>query len=180
MAVAALAFVAAAAPPLAHAGNPNSLVELVDAAAQRLQTADPVAAYKWSNAVPVDDPARVQQVLAAVSADANAKHVDAAYVRRLFNDQIDATDAIEYTRFAQWKFDPQNAPTVAPELSASRAAIDTLNSRMVSEIASHWDVLHSPACDAELIDARNAAFAAHGLDSLYQQALSFATRSYCG
>jgi chorismate mutase len=179
MVVAALALAAATSPVPARADDLTPLVALIDAAAQRLQTADPVAAYKWVNNVPVDDPARVQQVLAAVSADANDSHVDADYVRRAFNDQINATDAIEYTRFAQWKFDPANAPTAAPGLSASRSTIDTLNIRMVGEIAAQWELLHSPACGTELSDARDAVIAARGLDPLYQQALSFATRSYC-
>lgn len=36
---------------------------LVDAAAQRLQTADPVAASKWLNGGEITDAARVQQVI---------------------------------------------------------------------------------------------------------------------
>jgi chorismate mutase len=179
MAAIALAM-ATMSSPQAHADDPNPLLALVDAAAQRLQTADPVAAYKWVNHVAIDDQARVQQVLAAVAADADAHHVDADWVKRAFNDQIDATDAIEYTRFAQWKLDPAKAPTTAPELSSSRSTIDALNGRMVSGMASNWEVLHSPACSPALTGAQNTAIAAHGLDSLYQQALSFATRSYCG
>ena len=38
-------------------------------------------------------------------------------VRRIFTDQIDATEAIEDTRFAQWKLDPESAPGVAPDLA---------------------------------------------------------------
>ena len=90
----------------ARGDDANPLVELVDAATQRLQTAEPVAATKWINGGSIEDPPRVEQVLAAVSADATGKGVDPDFVRRMFTDQIDATEAIEYSRFAQWKLDP--------------------------------------------------------------------------
>jgi chorismate mutase len=169
-----------AEPARAGADDPNPVLDLVDAAAQRLQTADPVAAYKWVSRSAIDDPPRVEQVLATVTADANARHLDAGYVTRIFDDQIDATDGIEYTRFAQWKFDPGNAPTAAPGLSASRSAIDSLNHRMVDQIAAGWETLHSPTCGAAVADATAAVTNSRQLDPLYRQALSFATRSYCG
>ena len=163
----------------AHAAGPSPLTALVDAATVRLQTADPVAAFKWLEGGDIDDPARVDQVLDAVTADARTAGVDADYVRRLFTDQIDATEAVEYTRFAQWKLDPAAAPKTAPDLSASRSTIDGLNRTMVAEIASHWQALLSSQCDADRDSAVTAVADAHRLDALYRQALDFATRTYC-
>jgi chorismate mutase len=163
----------------ARADPPGALFALVDAAAQRLQTADPVAASKWVTNTAVDDPARVRQVVAAVTSAATANHIDPGYVRQVFNDQINATDAIEYSRFAQWKLDPGHAPTAAPDLSASRSVIDGLNRQMVNQLASHWELLRSPTCTDELDDATKAVTDTRQLDDLYQRALSFATRSYC-
>jgi chorismate mutase len=170
---------AAPATPRADADGPQPLGQLVDAAAQRLLTADPVAAVKWQTQGNIEDPPRVNQVLAAVTADANAHGVDTGYVRQIFTDQINATEAVEYSRFAQWKLDPASAPTSAPDLSASRSNIDALNRQMVDQIAADWAVLHSPACAAALQDAKNSANVSRRLDALYQQALTFATRSYC-
>jgi chorismate mutase len=164
-------------PALADDGNP--LLDLVDAAAQRLQTADPVAADKWKTDGSIEDPQRVQQVLAAVSADAAGYRIDAGYVNQIFTDQINATEAIEYTRFAQWKLDPAGAPAAPPDLSASRGIIDRLNREMVGQVARRWQLLHSADCVGRLDDAKNAVTDALGLDSLYLQALSFATQSYC-
>jgi chorismate mutase len=177
-ALTALAVMPTTAPALGDDANP--LLELVDAATQRLQTAEPVAASKWKTGGSIEDPPRVEQVLGAVSADATGKDVDADYVRRIFTDQIDATEAIEYTRFAQWKLDPGSAPGVAPDLSASRAIIDRLNAEMVEQIAVHWSVLHSPDCTGTLEDAKTAIANSRTLDPLYQQALAFSTHSYCG
>jgi chorismate mutase len=169
----------AAAVPIAHAEPPNPLYVLVDTAAQRLATADPVAAFKWIDGGPITDTPRAQQVLDAVGADAGIHRIDPGYVRRAFGDQIDATEGIEYTRFGQWKFDPQSAPSIAPDLSASRAAIDGFNKIMVTEMATNWDELHAPGCAADLDAARGEVGTARSLDPLYTQALTFATRSYC-
>jgi chorismate mutase len=166
-------------PVEAHAEPVSPLYGLVDIAAQRLSTADPVAAYKWINGGPITDPQRAGQVLDAVGNDAGAHGIDQQYVRTIFGDQIDATEGIEYTRFGQWKFDPATAPTTAPDLSESRSAIDGFNKAMVDEIALQWNSLHRPDCAAALDGAKDAVVAAHRLDALYQQALSSATRSYC-
>src|SRR5258705_6921753 len=154
-AMAVLASMTATAP--ARGDDANPLLELVDAATQRLQTADPVAASKWKTGGSIEDPQRVEQVLRSVSADATGRGVDVDYVRRIFTDHIDATEAIEYTRFAQWKLDPASSPAVAPDLAASRATIDRLNGEMVEQAALNWSVLHSPNCTAALDNAKTAA-----------------------
>ncbi|ULP40164.1 chorismate mutase [Mycobacterium lentiflavum] len=157
----------------------SALTELVDAAAQRLQVAEAVAAYKWNAHVPVEDPDRVHQQLAKLSADAAGEHIDPNYVSRVFGDQINATEAIEHTRFAEWKLDPASAPAGAPDLSVSRSTIDGLNQTMLNQIVVHWDLLHSPACAPQLHAARAVVTRARLLDRLYQQALALATQSYC-
>lgn len=171
--------IAAATITPAAADPAEPLYDLVDAATQRLQTADPVAASKWLNGGPITDPARVQQVLAAVSADAESLSVPTDYVTAVFTDQIDATEAIQYSRFSWWKLNPATAPAAAPDLSSSRALIDGLNHRMVGEIAGQWPVLHSPECPARLDAAKAAVATARGLDPLFLQALDAATRAYC-
>ena len=168
---------AVAGPARADEGQ---LFDLVDAAAQRLQTADPVAASKWLGGGPITDPARVQQVLTAVTRQAESVGVPADYVTAVFTDQIDATEAIQYSRFSWWKFDPAAAPATAPDLSASRALIDELNHRMVTEIAEDWPVLRAPDCAAALGTAKSTVAQTRSLDSLYRQALDVATRPYCG
>lgn len=157
----------------------STLTELVDAAVQRLQVAEAVAAFKWNARAAIEDPDRVQQQLAKLSADALGQHIDPDYVTRVFGDQINATEAIEHNRFAQWKLDPSGAPADAPDLSVSRSTIDDLNQTMLNQIVVHWDLLHSPVCAAHLDGARTAVTRAHRLDGLYRQALSRATQSYC-
>jgi chorismate mutase len=176
---AVVALVAMPVTAQAHGDDGNPLLALVDAATQRLQTAEPVAATKWINAGAIEDPPRVEQVLRSVSVDATRKGVEPAYVRRIFTDQVHATEALEYSRFAQWKLDPPAAPTVAPDLASSRATIDRLNIEMVDQVALQWPVLHSPDCIRMVDDAKAVVAGARMLDPLYRQALDFSTHSYC-
>jgi chorismate mutase len=176
---AVVALVAMPVTAQAHADDGNPLLALVDAATQRLQTAEPVAATKWINAGAIEDPPRVEQVLRSVSVDATRKGVEPAYVRQIFTDQVHATEALEYSRFAQWKLDPPAAPTVAPDLASSRATIDRLNIEMVDQVALQWPVLHSPDCIRMVDDAKAVVVGARMLDPLYRQALDFSTHSYC-
>ncbi|WP_369830405.1 chorismate mutase [Mycobacterium sp. E2327] len=167
------------AAPLARGDAAGPLIGLVDAAAQRLQVAEPVAAFKWKTGGTIEDPGRVQQELAKLGAEASAARVDPNYVTRVFGDQINATEAIEYARFADWKLNPADAPGAAPDLSESRSTIDGLNHTMLTAIVAGWDLLHSPGCATDLDAARSEVARARQLDGLYQQALSLATKSYC-
>ncbi|WP_094286864.1 chorismate mutase [Mycobacterium lehmannii] len=164
---------------VAAAQQAPPLYRLVDTAAQRLATADAVAAAKWINGGPITDRQRADAVLDAVAADASARGIDQGYVRAIFADQIDATEGVEYTRFGQWKFDPATAPRTAPDLSETRSQIDEFNKVMVDEIAQQWDSLRAPGCMFELNNAIDAVANARQLDPLYRHALSAATRSYC-
>jgi chorismate mutase len=165
--------------PTSRADDDDPLYDLVDAAAARLASADPVAAFKWVKGGSIEDSKRVGEVLDSVGAQASAKGIDPQDVRAVFTDQIHATESVEYARFAQWKLDPSGAPTSAPDLSASRAAIDGFNRTMVTQIAQHWDTLRSPDCDQDVVHAVGAVTMDRRLDPMYQQALTFATRSYC-
>lgn len=175
--VVASSLVALGAP--ARADGENPLASLVDAAAQRLQVAEPVAAYKWKTHGAIEDPVRVRQQLAELGDQAVAEHVDRSYVTRVFGDQVNATEAIEYARFADWKLNPGGAPADSPDLSASRSAIDGLNQAMLAQIVANWDLLHSPACTPQLETARSGIVEGRRLDGLYQRALWSATQSYC-
>lgn len=165
--------------PAAQAEPESPLIPLVDAAAQRLQTADAVAAYKYRTGGAVDDPKREQQVIDSVTAAAGANNIDPAYVGNIFRNQIDATTSVEYTRFAQWKIDPGAVPATAPDLAETRLTIDRLNQTMVREMAARWDALHAPTCAADREAAVTAVTDSRALDPVYQTALAYATHAYC-
>lgn len=173
----AVALLTAAAP--ARADDASPLADLVDAAAQRLQVADDVAAAKWHSGAAIEDPARVHQQLAALASAAQAEHLGPDYVTRVFTDQIGATEAAEHYRFAQWKLDPATAPAAAADLAASRTRIDGFNHVMLTQIGWHWQQLHAPDCAVRRDEAVRAVGATRQLDEFYRQALAAATRDYC-
>ncbi len=164
---------------VARADDAGPLTKLVDDAAQRLLTADPVAAYKYVTGGAVDDPAREQQVLDSVTKAAVDKGVDATFVHDVFRDQIDATASVEHSRFAAWKIDPGSVPRSAPDLSSSRDTINALNEAMVDDIAQQWNALQANTCRADLDRAKAAVVATRHLDPLYQRALDYAVHRYC-
>lgn len=165
--------------PTANADEPSPLYTLVDTAAQRLQTAEPVAAFKWINGGSINDPQRVQAVLDGVGTAASEQQLDPPYVQQIFQDQINANEGIQFTRFGQWKLDPAVAPATAPDLASSRTAIDGFNKTIVNEIVLHKNTLTSPACAAALDSAEAAVITTRALDPMYQRALEVATASYC-
>jgi len=178
-AICAVTVLVVPAPAPARADGASPLSDLVDAAAQRLQVADDVAAIKWQTGGAIEDPARVGQQLAKLAADAAGKDLDPDYVRRIFADQIAATEAAEHYRFAQWKLDPAAAPASVPELVASRVRIDGFNQVMLAQIGQRWELLHSPDCAGELGEATRTVSDARQLDEFYRRALSSATQDYC-
>ena len=107
--VAVLVLIAVLAAPRARADS--ALSALVDALAERLEIAEPVAAYKWSAHGDIEDPVRVEQELASLREDAASAQIDPDYVVRVFGDQINATEAIEYRRFAELEARP-GSPTI--------------------------------------------------------------------
>lgn len=177
-AICAVATVLAVSAP-ARADDASPLSDLVDAAAQRLQVADDVAAIKWRTGGAIEDPARVGQQLEQLAAAAAGNGLDPDYVRRIFADQIAATEAAEHYRFAQWKLDPAAAPSTAPELAASRARIDGFNQTMLAQIGQRWELLHAADCAGQLGEATRAVADARRLDEFYRRALSTATADYC-
>jgi|SRR5690625_672259 len=178
-AICAAVLLAIPAPSTAGADTVGPLAELVDAAAQRLQLADDVAAAKWHTRTAIEDPARADLQLTALTATAETRRLDVGYVRRVFIDQIGATEAVEHYRVAQWTLDPAAAPADPPDLGASRTRIDDLNQVMLTRIEQSWPQLHAPQCRSHLEQATRDVGAARGFDGFARQALSAATHSYC-
>jgi chorismate mutase len=156
-------------PADAKADPSGALTKLLDDAAQRLQIADPVAASKYVTGGAVEDLAREQQVLDSVS----------GLAKDVFRDQIDATESVEHSRIAAWKINPGSAPRAAPDLAASRDAIDELNKAMVDDIADDWNTLQGSTCRADLDHAKAAVTTMRHLDASYRQALDYAVHRYC-
>ncbi|WP_324609628.1 gamma subclass chorismate mutase AroQ [Streptomyces sp. WM6386] len=100
-----------------------------------LATADLVAAAKWGTDSPIDDPAREQQVLDTVAAQAQRIGADPDEIRRIFRDQIEANKLVQHGLYRRWTGHPDQAPTTKPDLNVVRQQINRVNTDLVDALA---------------------------------------------
>ncbi|BBY46798.1 secreted chorismate mutase (plasmid) [Mycolicibacterium arabiense] len=158
---------------------PNRFLGVVDLAGQRLQTAHPIAAWKYRSGGSVDDPEREQQVIASVTERAVARDVEPGYVADVFRDQIDANVALQHALFARWRLDDCEPADCDGGLPVWRNIVDTVNRAMLDQVVRNWDRLQCNSFRHEIDEALGIVGRARGLDSIQVVALTYATRRYC-
>ncbi len=84
---------------------------LTDLVVERLQVSDDVAASKFGTGAPIDDPAREQQVLDQVRAQAGALGLDQDAAAAFFRDQITVSKVVQRGLFDRWTAHPDQAPS---------------------------------------------------------------------
>ncbi|MGK3942790.1 chorismate mutase [Streptomyces canus] len=167
------------AAPRAAAPDLSVLHPVVELASARLATADLVAAAKWGTDSPIDDPAREQQVLDNVAAQAQQLGADPDEIRVVFRDQIEANKMVQRGLFQRWTDHPDQAPTTRPDLSVVRQEINRITGALVQALADSSAARGTFACRPELA---LAAFQVHHedhLDTLHTRALVRALPSVC-
>ncbi|OKH98558.1 chorismate mutase [Streptomyces sp. CB02923] len=167
--------VPAPAPPKAEALRPLAVLS-----AQRLATADLVAAAKWGTGSPVDDPARERQVLDAVARRAVELGTDPRWTSRIFRDQIEANKAVQRGLHRRWAADPAQVPAGRPDLGEVRKEINRVNDALVRAIAASGAARTSPGCLRSLAGATVHVRHERHLDVLHTVALARSVRSVCG
>jgi chorismate mutase len=187
----ALTATTAVAAPVSHAApgttttsasflDPTALHPIAELAAERLATADLVAASKWGTDSPIEDPAREQQVLDAAAAQAEQVGADPDEVRAIFRDQIEANKLVQRALFQRWTAHPGQAPTTRPDLSVIRQEINRINTALVQAIADTAADRATFTCDPELTLAAVQVHYENDLDGLHTRALFRALHSICG
>ncbi|WP_369356007.1 chorismate mutase [Streptomyces sp. cg2] len=148
--------------------------------ADRLATADLVAAAKWGTGSPIDDPVREREVLAAVAAQARQSGADPEATVRIFRDQIEASKLVQRGLHRRWAADPAQAPTSRPDLARVRAEINRINAELVRAIAATPQARTAPGCVPRLtVTALRVGHERH-LDLLHAAGLARSLRSVCG
>lgn len=170
----------AAAPAPAPPHEPAGLAELTDLSAQRLATADRVAAAKWATGGPIDAPEREAEVISAAREAAAGLGSDPDAAARVMRDQMEANKQVQRALHRRWAADPGAAPAgPAPDLTPVRVTIDRLNAALVRALAGAAPVRATPACPVRLTAATAATRARYGLDALHTSALHGSVRSVC-
>ncbi|MGW6020375.1 chorismate mutase [Streptomyces sp. NPDC055099] len=155
------------------------LHSLVDLAAQRLATADLVAAAKYGTGSPVDDPAREKQVLDDVARQARDLGADREATVRIFRDQIEANKVVQRELHRRWDADPAQAPEERPDLAEVRKEINRVNGELVRGIAASPDARTAPSCRGLVVAAGVRVRGERQLDALHAVALGRALPSVC-
>lgn len=165
--------------PHATALSLSPLHPVVELAAERLATADLVAAAKWGTDSPIDDPAREQQVLDNVAAQAAQLGADPDEIRTIFRDQIEANKVVQRGLFQRWTDYPDEAPTTKPDLTVVRRQINQITSALVQALADTSENRDTFACRPELALAAFQVHHENHLDALHTHALIRALPSIC-
>ncbi|MES5817398.1 chorismate mutase [Streptomyces sp. RG80] len=163
----------------AAAPQPSDLRPVADLAAERLATADLVAAAKWGTDSPIDDPAREQQVLDTVAAQAQRIGADPDEIRRIFRDQIEANKQVQRGLYRRWTAHPDQAPTTKPDLNVVRERINRVNTDLVDAVAGSTEERTAPTCEPELALAVVEIHHERHPDLLHTSALIRSLASVC-
>ncbi|MCM2391812.1 gamma subclass chorismate mutase AroQ [Streptomyces albipurpureus] len=163
----------------AHSGSYGQLRTIAVLSAERLATADLVAAAKWGTASPIDDPAREQVVLDTVRQQAVEIGADPEATSRIFRDQIEANKVVQRGLHRLWTADPSQAPTWRPDLHEVRKEINRVNSGLVRAIADSATARSAAYCRGLLTVSAVQVRHEKQLDRLHGKALSRAVPSVC-
>ena len=178
--------------PPAAAANPTAsdvpaphrafgrLGALTDLVVERLRVSDDVAAAKFGTGSPIDDPAREQQVLDQVRAQAGSLGLDPEQAAAFFRDQITASKVVQRGLFTRWTNHPDEAPTTRPDLGEIRTRLDRLTTELLGELKATADVrAQQTPCTVQLAVATGSAVVLDRLDALHRQALGAGVLSVC-
>ncbi|PCI95381.1 chorismate mutase AroQ, gamma subclass [Candidatus Aerophobetes bacterium] len=76
--------------------------ELSQLMAKRLDLFKKLAAYKWNNKIPIDEPKKEEAFLIAIEEKAEEKGVDPKIARAFFQSQLEAAKSIKIKAFEKW------------------------------------------------------------------------------
>ncbi|MFI1965199.1 chorismate mutase [Streptomyces pathocidini] len=162
-----------------HQSAAQHVRALARLAAERVLTADQVAASKWISGAPIEDPEREQQVLDAMDAEAQRLGIDRATVQRVFRDQMEANKYVQRQLHDRWRENPAEAPTMAPDLTEIREEINRINIALLSAIQGAQPLLSKPQCSGVREMAYRTAVHELRLDALHKQGLRRALTGLC-
>ncbi|MEU9604976.1 gamma subclass chorismate mutase AroQ [Streptomyces sp. NPDC048057] len=167
------------AAPLPAPSAYAQLLPITSLSADRLATADLVAAAKWGTGSPIDDPAREQVVLDAVRQQAIEAGADPQATVAIFRDQIEANKQVQRGLHRLWDADPSKAPAQRPDLTVVRKEINRINTELVRAIATSDRARNARSCTGVLAVTAVQVRHEKQLDRLHAKALVRAVPSVC-
>ncbi|MFR9753379.1 chorismate mutase [Nocardia sp. 004] len=163
---------------------PGSLYTLIALMAERLDTADAVAAAKWTTGdrgvgSAIADPAREAEVYGTVARLGSGSDLPETWVRQIFFSQIEASKTVQLGLMLRWRFDRAEAPVDAVDLASVRSVIDRVNIEILAQLRARRAELIAPDCVEQLARSVFSVFAAGWGDTLHRVALVRAVIALC-
>lgn len=166
----------------ADAGSAERLVGLL---AERLATADTVAAIKWEAAVRdggepvIDDPGREAAIYDAMAQAGAERGLPGGLVRQVFQGQIEANKFVQRGLVTEWRYGLAVAGVPGMDLADVRPVIDGLNTAILAELASDRMELAAVDCPARVAAGVVDIAGSKRLDALHAAALVRASTPVC-
>jgi chorismate mutase len=158
----------------------RSLDVITDLVVQRLTLGREVAAIKYASGLPIDDPAREQEMLESVDRALRGIRLYQQSGKQFFPDQIEASKVIQRGLHQRWQLHPDEIPAVRRDLPEIRVELDSINAQMIRQFQCMNEVPYLERQDAGdlLINRYFAALPTWQLPRLHQAAALFALRSF--
>lgn len=129
------------------AGPESGLDALRKLLIERLALMEQVAAYKWNQRLPIEDPAREANVLNATLARSRAAGLDDGLARRFIVAQMEAAKFVQRYYFETWRKEGVETIADVPDLKTNlRPRIGALSADLIVSVAESRSQL--AACPA--------------------------------
>lgn len=140
---------------------------------QRLAVAPDVAMAKWNSGAPINAPEREAQILERVVVEAQQQGVDQQLARAFFQDQFDASKAVQQQLHQQWQQASQPPFDNPPDLASDvRPQLDTLTPQLIQSLHEYQSLEDEPAALQYFEDNAARAVADHEYAEALEMALS--------
>ncbi|MFB7053564.1 gamma subclass chorismate mutase AroQ [Streptomyces vinaceus] len=150
----------------------KSLRTVVQLTAERVMTADTVAAAKWGTSQPIDELTDEKAVVDAAVAQAAEVGLNQASAQRVSNDQFAVNNAVHGALFARWTAHPAQRPAQRPDLAADvRPALDRVDGQLLSALREAQLLLSGTACATEVSQEAAAIATEKGLDAIHRNGI---------
>jgi chorismate mutase len=150
-AVLALLIFLALPPWSGRADTANEVLVLRRLMIERLALMEQVAAYKWNNELPIDNPVREANVLKAVVARSRAAGLDPKIAQRFVVAQMEAAKTVQRYYFDLWrKKGGAHVNGAADLVTELRPRIGALSADLIAAMANGGSQLETCSADSAL------------------------------
>ncbi|MGI4813397.1 MAG: gamma subclass chorismate mutase AroQ [Janthinobacterium lividum] len=148
-------------------------------ASERLSLAEPIAAWKWHQHLPIEDLPREKAVLERLLGQADLYHVPREVAQPFFVDQMTASKQLQTALYAKWQ---KTNPPVAPDentFAQARLEIDRVSQSMLLALGEGAPARQSASCALGLKQALRRWYGKVSLDADHRAALERALAHGC-